>query len=732
MIGATPRSYAGRAVADPILDDLNQQQREAVLHGHGPLLVVAGAGSGKTRVIARRVARLLRDGIEPRRIVALTFTNKAAGEMGGRIEALGGHKVHVSTFHSACARWLRIDGHLLGYPRDYSIYDTQDRDVLLKALIEELGADRYEVKPSAVGRRISQLKGQRVRPGELPLGLSAVDRVVEVVYGPYDERLRRLGALDFDDLQNRFLDLLDEHPLVAERYQQRCEWLLVDEFQDTNRVQYEIARRLSARHRNLCVVGDPDQSIYRFRGAEIRNILEFEQDFPDATVVRLETNYRSTKTILRAAEAVIEHNKSRKQKRLRTDNEPGERLQVVVAGDDDREAVEIAEAIRGLLAAEVSPAQVAIFYRAHYQSRALETALRQRGIAYDIVGGLSFFERREIKDLLAYLRAATNPLDEVAFERIVNVPPRGIGKGTLQKLREAARELRMSILEVAADPTLQPGVSGKARKGLAELTQLRGDLRAAGERSAQAALQLLLARTRYVDHICALGDPEDVTREENIDELLHDALIYDRLGGSGLAGWLQHVSLLTTEDRRGEQGPRVVMMTIHAAKGLEFDHVLVAGLDENLFPHARSVQTEADLEEERRLMYVALTRARLTLRLYRAEFRYFAGETIGAQPSRFLSELPLDCIAEPEPAWQSTSLMPDDAVAAVVQPGAHVVHAVYGPGVVQHVSGSGIQAQAQVRFADGSERNLLLEYSKLRVVPVEGDESDEDGDDVAW
>ncbi|HEU4417442.1 MAG TPA: UvrD-helicase domain-containing protein, partial [Planctomycetota bacterium] len=418
---------------DPIFEDLNDEQRAAVAHGEGPLMVLAGAGSGKTRVVTRRIARLLRDGARSSQILAVTFTNKAAGEMARRVEELGGGYVRVATFHSACARFLRQDGHLLGYAPGFSIYDVQDRDSLIKELMEELGVSTTQAKPSLIGQWISRLKNAASRPDEL--GSSDIARIVERLWTPYHERMRKVGAMDFDDLLVNFLQILREHPAVAERYQARFPWLLVDEFQDTNRVQYDLLKHLCPPPGNLCVVGDPDQSIYSFRGAELRNILEFELDYATTTIVRLEQNYRSTATILHAAEAVIANNKMRKDKRMRTDAEPGSPVLRLKAATASEEASTITSRIAELRDDGAGFDQIAIFYRAHWMSRGFEQALKDAGVPYEIVGGLTFFERREIKDLLAYLRVLVNPLDDVSMARVVNVPPRGLGKAGLEKLR---------------------------------------------------------------------------------------------------------------------------------------------------------------------------------------------------------------------------------------------------------------------------------------------------------
>ncbi|MCA3007891.1 MAG: UvrD-helicase domain-containing protein [Phycisphaerales bacterium] len=723
---------------DPIYADLNAAQAAAVAHGKGPLMVLAGAGSGKTRVVTRRIARLLRDGVRPGQILAMTFTNKAAAEMARRVEELGGGYVRVATFHSACARFLRQDGQLLGYPADFSIYDTQDRDALIKELLEDLGLSSAQVKPSAVGQWISKLKNAALKPTDMG-GRDDISRIVERVWTPYHERMRKVGAMDFDDLLLLFLQLLKEHPDAAERYRARYPWVLVDEFQDTNRVQYDLLKLLCPPPGNLCIVGDPDQSIYGFRGAEVRNILDFDREYPTTTTVRLEQNYRSSANILRAAESVIANNTQRKDKRLRTDAAPGAPLLRLKASGSDEEATTVVDRVRQLIAEGEPAEQIAIFYRAHWLSRGMEQALKDAGVPYEIVGGQSFFERREIKDLLAYLRVLVNPLDDVSMVRVANVPPRGLGKAGLEKLRQLAFDQGMSLREAIGETALHGDFGPKARRGLAELAQTLNAAQRAAEQGAHAALKVILAGTAYLQHATSFGDAEDSAREENIAELVSDTVQFDRSPPAlppdaeegeravGLPGYLQHVALLTSADR-ADQGPAVRMMTVHAAKGLEFDHVSVAGLEEGTFPSMRVADDPDGLEEERRLMYVALTRARKTLLLSSVRDRMVNGEMQSLKPSRFLREIPPDVVENYAPSWRryeaddagsvtsGWSVSPDPEALEALRPGVRVRHDLYGNGLIRRLAGRGMNARAVVRFDDGVEREFVLEYAGLKLL----------------
>ena len=721
----------GRQMSDPIYADLNEQQTQAVAHGSGPLMVLAGAGSGKTRVVTRRIARLLRDGVPGGAILAMTFTNKAAGEMAQRVQELGGEYVRVATFHSVCARFLRTCGHRLGYPADYTIYDTEDRDSCIKELMQDAGISTAQIKPAHIGNMISRLKNAALTPDETVLGDDDIGRTTARMWTAYHERMKDQGAMDFDDLLLVFLEVLREFPAVAEDYRARFPWVLVDEFQDTNRVQYDLLKRLCPPPGNLCVVGDPDQSIYSFRGAEVRNILEFERDYDTTTTVRLEQNYRSTALILRAAEHVIANNTARLDKRLRTENPAGDPLRRFRAATATEEAATIVDRVGELQQAGTALDQIAIFYRAHWLSRAIEQALKNAGVPYTIVGGQTFFQRREIKDLVAFLRVLVNPLDDVSMARIVNVPPRGIGKTSLERLRRAAFAEGMSLREVVGEPSLHAGLTAKGKKGIAALADALRRARDAAKYGAHAALRVILEGTGYVQHATGFGDAEDSTREDNIKELISDAIEFDadhddadEETPTGLAGYLQHVALLTSADTQGE-GPVLQMMTVHAAKGLEFDHVCVAGLEEGVFPSFRSIEDPNGLEEERRLVYVALTRARKSLLLSHARERMIGGSFESMRPSRFLKELPKHGIEDYAPSWRrydtdddiehdtGWTVTVDPEVLAQMRPGVRVRHQEYGSGAVHRIAGRGISARAVVRFDDGTEREFVLEYAGL-------------------
>ncbi len=713
---------------EELIQELNPPQREAVTAGEGPVLVVAGPGSGKTRVITHRIAWLLSRGVPPWRIIAITFTNKAADEMRERVLRLvpAGSEAWISTFHSACVRILRREIEALGYKSSFTIYDTADRDRLLKKIMEEQGFSPRDLKPSALGRRISWFKNRNMGPGEhLGLG-SEVDVILEKVWPVYQERMKAANALDFDDLLLLTLDLFARFPSVRDKWSGRFLHVLVDEFQDTNRIQYDLARGLSSTHGNIMVVGDPDQSIYGFRGAQVRNILDFEKDYPSARVVRLEQNYRSTEKILKAAGGVISNNLARKEKDLWTERKGGDPLLFVPASTAEEEALRVAGQVRSWMASGIPPGEIAVFYRVNARSRLLEAAFRAEGLEYRVVGALSFYQRREIKDILAWLKLVVNPFDEISFTRAVSAPPRGVGGKTLERILARARSLGVSPLDVAADPSGIPRITAKAKKGLSSMANVVVSLRE--EASAAPAVDVVrraLEDTGYLDWIHDSADPlEARDREANLEELLSAAAQVDeRDPRGGLPAFLERVSLVSDQDALAAAGEAVQFMTLHTAKGLEFDAVAIVGLEEGTLPHAFSLDTEEGIEEERRLFYVGVTRARKHLLLSAAGTVMSAGEWREMMPSRFLEEIPRECfvsVGGGEEAAEDGGReagrddpLPPPPPGEGPGPGTRVRHGQYGEGVIKAVRGDKRNKRLVVDFGEAGTKILLLEYSEL-------------------
>ena len=657
---------------DAILKDLNDAQREAVLATEGPVLILAGAGSGKTRVITSRVAYLI--GTEralPHEIIAVTFTNKAAGEMKDRIVRLLGPDsagARIGTFHALCLRILRREGSRIDLPSEFQVYDTADQVAVMKGVLKDLGIEESERSPREILSRISHAKNRMETLEEFSSrAVFPAAKTLARCWDEYRTRMKKLGAVDFDDLILETLRLLDTHGDIAERYARGCRYLLVDEYQDTNRCQYRLIRALSAAHRNVCCVGDSDQSIYRFRGADITNILDFEKDFPDARVVKLERNYRSTKTILKAASAIIEKIDRRHEKRLWTENEEGIPLHYHRARDDRDEAEAVSRIVTSLSDALPS-GEIAVLYRTNNQSRLVEEALVRAGIRYRIVGSLRFYERKEIKDLLAYLRLLLTPGDDVSFLRAVNTPPRGIGKTTLDQIAETAAIERISLCEAARRGIAGDDLQARARtavQGFFEtLDRVRARTGLGGSPPAQRAtradragpsddtrradepgpivplLTALIEEAGFRDYLEKAHPGDFEERHANVEALVSAAAEYDEQDpGGGLQGFLDRSSLRSdTDDVQGDTG--VTLLTVHSAKGLEFGAVVLTGLEENLFPHARSRESAEELEEERRLCYVAITRAKKRLILTNAVLRRSFGDFVENPPSRFLDELP--------------------------------------------------------------------------------------------
>jgi len=641
-----------------LLQGLNPMQKEAVLTTEGPVLIVAGAGSGKTRVLTHRVAYLLEQGVAPWSILAITFTNKAAREMKERIGKLVGiqsEEIWISTFHSMCVRILRRDIERIGISRNFTILDSSDTLTVIKACYKELNIDPKQFEPRAVRSVISTLKNELKTPSDYERLVGSSDlfeQVVLKVYQAYEKKLRANNSLDFDDLIMKTIDLFRQVPDVLHFYQNKFRYIHVDEYQDTNRAQYMLVQMLADRHRNICVVGDGDQSIYRFRGADISNILNFEEDYPDAKVIKLEQNYRSTKIILKAANEVIKNNASRKPKELWTDNEEGGKIKVFRAASEQEEAFYIAGEIKKWLEQGYKYRDMAILYRTNAQSRVLEEVFIKSNIPYQIVGGIKFYERKEIKDILAYLRLIANPDDDLSLTRIINVPKRGIGDGTLDKIADfAAREgISMFAALSRIDEILTSRFSAKVR----EFRDLIKDLSQMVEYLSVTELtEEMLARTGYRRELQAEGGLEAESRLENIEEFLSVTQSFEQNNeDKSLVAFLTDLALISDIDAlddEEEQGNAIVLMTLHSAKGLEFPLVFIPGMEEGIFPHSRAAIDEEEMEEERRLCYVGITRAKKQLYFTYASMRTLFGRTNMNMPSRFLKEIPVDTMEEENP-----------------------------------------------------------------------------------
>jgi DNA helicase-2/ATP-dependent DNA helicase PcrA len=636
-----------------LLDQLNIQQRAAVEQTEGPLLILAGAGSGKTRVITYRIAYLIEtQGVPPESILAVTFTNKAAEQMKERVAKLLGGRVelrpgapHVSTFHSFCVSVLRRHIDRLGYSRDFSIYDEDDQQRLMKACIEELGLGEQVASPRSVLGRISYAKNHGVTP-QVMYQQAANDPVEKIaaLFGLYEAKLRQANALDFDDLLLKTVELFYKASDVCEQYNRRFQYVLVDEYQDTNRTQYQLIRQLTLLHQNLCVVGDEDQSIYRWRGADIQNILSFEKDYPNARTVRLEQNYRSTQKILDAAGAVVSRNRERKGKTLWTDRSGGDGIGLYEAWNNDEEALYVAGEIAKALAQDTNKS-VAVLYRTNAQSRVLEESLRRHGIAYRLVGGFSFYARAEIRDVLAYARLASNPRDVTALQRIINTPARGIGASTLGAIEASARTQKLTLWEALEDELAARRLLARALNALAAFHALMKHLMVDQARLPMGEFfKSILDRSEYVKILEQENLPESQDRIENLQELVNAAVEAEEQGIT-LAEFLDHAALVSDADDYDERA-RVTLMTLHSAKGLEFNLVFLVGMEEGLFPHKLSLDDDAAIEEERRLCYVGMTRARDRLALSWARQRrtYGRDSMEGSRRSRFLDEVPTDLL----------------------------------------------------------------------------------------
>jgi DNA helicase-2/ATP-dependent DNA helicase PcrA len=738
-----------------LLADLTPAQREAVMHLEGPLLILAGAGSGKTRVITRRVAYLLQEGVRPGNILAITFTNKAAGEMAQRVAALvPGHRVWISTFHSFGARILRQYGDRFGLDRNFTIYDQADRARIVKVALEDAGIDNARFTPETIAGAISKAKNQLLSPERY--AEKAGDfygQTVARVYPVYEKRLRDANALDFDDLLYWPALALKHDAELRTELDARFRFVLIDEYQDTNQAQYDIARLLSVDYANLCVVGDPDQSIYRFRGSDIRNILNFERDFPHAKVLTLTLNYRSTKAILAAASHLIAHNKQRKPKDLVTENPAGQPVTVLTfeAGTDEAEGIakRIEEAVQ---AKKRSYRDFAIFVRINALTRGLETAFVKTRVPFQIVKGLAFFERKENRDVLAYLRLLLNPRDDLSFLRIVNEPARGIGKVSLEHLRGYAEPRELSLLGAAAEVSRIPAIKGKASAGLRDFAKLMHDLSKLADAQPDEVIRQVLDQSGYRRALMDSRDTEDQERLANIEELITAAKQFAAEDNSrGIRDFLENITLASDQDGWDERQDCVSIMTMHAAKGLEFPVVYMVAVEQGLLPHERSLGRTDEVEEERRLAFVGMTRAKEELYLCHARLREFRGNTLYAVPSMFLDELPSEGVqrldlsasaagtlqaieqwrgggAAAEPGWTDAGVrsIPAPIPPAKVETGTGgaqgwaegmlVRHESYGMGRIVEVSGYGALRKLKVRFPTAGERSFIADKAKLEIV----------------
>ncbi|MFP5041068.1 ATP-dependent helicase [Parasediminibacterium sp. JCM 36343] len=766
---------------------MNEPQKEAVEHINGPLMIVAGAGSGKTKVLTTRIAHLMAQGVDAFNILALTFTNKAAAEMKERIAKILGNNearnLYIGTFHSVFARILRSEATRIGYPSNFTIYDTDDSRSVIKTVVNELNLDDKHYKPNVVGNRISSAKNALVGPVAYSVDsyiqqedIRANRPALGQIYAAYCARCFKNGAMDFDDLLLKMFELLNTQPDALSKYQRKFKYIMIDEYQDTNAVQYQIAKLLAAMNENICVVGDDAQSIYSFRGATIENILQFQKDYDDVKVVKLEQNYRSTQSILKVANEIIGNNKGQIPKELWTDNKLGDKIKVVRAMTDNEEGKFVADSIQEQkLRNHYFNRDFAILYRTNAQSRSYEESLRRMGIAYRIYGGVSFYQRKEIKDMLAYLRIIANPRDEEALKRIINYPVRGIGKTSIEKLAIVANEQNMTMYE-AVGRAGEFGFKGGTLESLQNFeTMIRYFQTLLAEKNAYDVAVLVGKHTNLVKELFADKTSEGLARYENVQELLNSIKYWTEIpdnedgevGTKDLGAFLQQVTLFTDADDDKENGDVVKLMTIHAAKGLEFGCVFVGGVEENLFPNAMSINTREELEEERRLFYVAVTRAKDRLWLTHANSRYRFGQLVQNEPSRFLDEMPdqyLDrtysgggaknqgmsnmgsafermqrggqqaysrettTAAKPKPTYLPAQPVAPKVVehrpsenfvasdTSTLQEGQQVEHQKFGFGTVIKVEGSAHNPIANINFKLNGEKKIMLNYAKLRIV----------------
>lgn len=715
-----------------ILKNLNPAQKKAVEHHQGPELVLAGAGSGKTRVLTRRIGYLINHyGVSPYNILAVTFTNKAANEMKERVKDMVGgvnRSLWVSTFHSFCVRILRREAEKLGYNKNFVIFDSLDQRKLVKEVLKSKNLDPKKTKPRSVLNKISNAKNELKTPEQMSaISGSFFDQTAAEIYEEYQKRLKENNAMDFDDLIQQTVRLFEEFPLVLEHYQERFKYILVDEYQDVNHAQYQLVNLLAERYRNVCVVGDPDQGIYGFRGADIRNILNFEDDYPDVKTIRLEQNYRSKGNILEAAQAVIKNNSSRKEKELWTDQGAGAKLELYEAKDEKEEADFVCRTAKELTEknelteAELTYDDLAVLYRTNSQSRAFEDMLMKYGIPYQIVGGVRFYERMEIKDIMAYLRLIYNPADDISFLRIINRPKRGIGAGTLGKVQDFAEAEGLNLYEAALKSKANPALSGTYAKRVLHFTEIIEELRAEQEEIALARLtEKLLDKSGYRHNLEEEKTAEAENRLENIEELFSVINEYMKNSDNNtLAGFLEEVTLMADIDSMDEEQSVLTLMTIHSAKGLEFPVVFLVGMEDGIFPHSNSMFEQKGMEEERRLCYVGMTRAEERLYLSRAQVRLRFGERKMNPPSQFIEEIPKELLAGAEDTRSAMAKEEDfihsDNSGTNYAIGQKIVHPRWGIGTILSIRGDD-NPELKIAFEGGKTRNLLAEYAPIQKV----------------
>ena len=776
------RSRVYLASMQQYLAGLNDPQKEAVLHVNGPLMIVAGAGSGKTKVLTTRIAHLMSVGVDAFNILALTFTNKAAAEMKERIERTLGNtnarNLYIGTFHSVFARILRAEAHRLGYPNHFTIYDTDDSRSVIKTVVNELNLDDKHYKANMVGSRISSAKNALLSPAEYATDyyiqqedMRANRPAIAQIYAAYANRCFKNGAMDFDDLLLKMHELLKNFPEVLHKYQHKFKYILIDEYQDTNPVQYQITKLLAAVHENICVVGDDAQSIYSFRGATIENILQFKKDYDDVKVVKLEQNYRSSQNIIHVANEVIKNNEGQIQKNLWTENKEGEKICLVRTMTDNDEGRFVADTIQEQrLRNHFNNKDFAILYRTNAQSRSFEESLRRMGIPYRIYGGVSFYQRKEVKDFIAYLRVVVNIKDEEALKRVINYPVRGIGKTTMEKCAIAAYEQNITLFEVISRAGEFGFKAGTLEALQNFVTMIRYFQTMLQQNNAYDVAVQVGKHTNLVKELFNDKTTEGLARYENIQELLNSIKEWiespsnedGELGDKTLGGYLQQITLLTDADDDKENADVVKLMTIHASKGLEFECVFVGGVEETLFPSSMSINTREELEEERRLFYVAVTRAKQRLWLTHANARYRFGQLVQNEPSRFIAEMPEQYVDKsyagggarnnagadygsgfdrmqnsfgaapkrkpsdkpsympPPPPSKVTAHLPSANFVASdtsnLQVGAKVEHQKFGFGIVAAMEGSAHNPIATINFEKNGEKKIMLNYAKLRIV----------------